>query len=83
MISKRSHFLLRSMFTAFALCIIGLVGSMLYYLYVVFVQHRTLEAVLGNSIPFHKALGGIGILGLVFFFAFLLSLMGKDNSGKS
>ena len=71
------------MSAAFAICCVGLTGGMLYDLYAVFLRHRTLESVLGNSIPFYKTLGGLGIVGMIFFFAFLFSLMAKSNQGKS
>jgi hypothetical protein len=71
------------MSTAFAICILGLIGGMLYDLYVVFLRHRTLESVLGNSIPFYKTLGGIGIAGMLLFFTFLISLISKNNQGKA
>jgi hypothetical protein len=82
MISKASRFLLYAMSAAFGICILGLIGGMLYDLCVVFLRHRTLESVLGNSIPFYKTLGGLGIVGMIFFFAFLFSLIAKGNQGK-
>jgi hypothetical protein len=81
--TKPSRFLLYAMSTAFATCILGLVLGMLYDLYVVFVHHRPLESVLSNSIPFYKTLGGLGILGMLFFFAFLFSLLTKNNRRNS
>lgn len=79
---KPSRFLLFAMSAAFGVCILGLIGGMLYDLYVVFLRHRTLESVLGNSIPFYKTLGGLGIIGMILFFVFLFSLIVKDNQGK-
>jgi hypothetical protein len=70
------------MMVAFGICVIGLLGGMFYYLFVVIVLHRTLESVLGNSIWFYKALGGIGILGFVLFVAFLFSLMAGGKSER-
>jgi hypothetical protein len=64
---------------AFGICIVGLVGGMGYYLSAVYLWHRTLENVMGNSIPFNKTLGCIGILGLILLFAFLISLMAERN----
>jgi hypothetical protein len=64
---------------AFGICIVGLVGGMAYYLSAVYLWHRTLENVMGNSIPFNKTLGCIGILGLILLFAFLMSLMAERN----
>jgi hypothetical protein len=80
--SRVSRYLLICMSFAFGICIVGLVAGMFYYLYMVFAAHRTLENVLGYSIPFYKTLGGIGVSGFVLFFAFLISLMAKNNSGK-
>jgi hypothetical protein len=79
---ESSRFLLAAMSVAFGICILGLMGGMLYDLCVVFLQHRTLESVLGNSIPFFKTLGGIGIAGMLLFFAFLISLISKKDQGK-
>jgi len=67
------------MSSAFGICILGLIGGMLYDLGVVFLRHRTLESVLGNSIPFYKTLGGLGIAGMFLFFAFLVSLISKKG----
>ncbi len=71
-----------AMSAAFCLSGVGLIGGMLYDLYVVFLRHRTLESVLGNSIPYYKTIGGFGILGMLFFFALLFSLLAKNNQGK-
>jgi len=80
--TRPSRFLLYAMSTAFAMCILGLLLGMLYDLCVVFLRHRTLESVLSNSIPFYKTLGGSGIAGMIFFFAFLFSLIAKNTPGK-
>ena len=80
--TKPSHFFLYAMSTAFSICILGLIGGMLYDLCVVLLRHRTLESVLGNSIPFYKTLGGIGIAGMIFFFLFLVSLVAGPRGGK-
>lgn len=77
-----SRFLLVAMSAAFGICILGLIGGMLYDLCVVFLQHRTLESALGNSIPFFKTLGGLGIAGMLLFFAFLISLISKKDQRK-
>jgi hypothetical protein len=82
MISKFSRSLLYAMSAAFGVCILGLIGGMLYDLCVVFVRHRTLESVLSNSIPFYKTLGGLGIVGMILFFTFLFSLIARNNQGK-
>jgi len=80
--TRPSRFLLYAMSTAFSICILGLIGGMLYDLGVVFLRHRTLESVLGNSIPFYKTLGGIGIAGMLLFFTFLFSLVSKTDHRK-
>jgi len=77
--TKASRLLLVAMSSAFGICILGLIGGMLYDLGVVFLRHRTLESVLGNSIPFYKTLGGLGIAGMLLFFAFLVSLISKKG----
>ncbi len=79
---RTSRMLLIAMSIAFTTCILGLFAGMVYYLCAVYVWHRPLESVLGNSIPYNKTLGATGILGLILFFAFLLSLLPKNNSGK-
>jgi len=81
--TKFSRFLLYAMSAAFGICCVGLIGGMLYDLYVVFLRHRTLESVLGNSIPYYKTIGGLGILGMLFFFALLFSLVARRDKGKS
>ncbi|HEY2117874.1 MAG TPA: hypothetical protein VGH37_01710 [Candidatus Acidoferrum sp.] len=78
--THRSRYLLIAMSVAFGICIIGVAGGMLYYLSAVYIWHRTLEDVMGHSIPFNKTLGSIGILGFILFFAFLISLMSERNS---
>jgi hypothetical protein len=77
-----SRLLLVAMSAAFGICILGLIGGMLYDLGVVFLRHRTLESVLGNSIPFYKTLGALGIAGMLLFFAFLITLISKKDQGK-
>jgi hypothetical protein len=80
--TKVSRLLLVAMSVAFGICILGLIGGMFYDLGVVCLRHRTLESVLGNSIPFYKTLGGLGIAGMLLFFAFLISLISKKDQGK-
>jgi len=71
------------MCTAFGLCIAGLVLGMAHDLFLVLRDHRTLESVLGNSIPFYKSLGAIGILGFLLFLAFLVSAVSNKNKGAN
>ncbi len=80
--TKLSRQLLIAMSATFAICILGLVAGMLYYLCAVYLWHRALENVMGSSITYNKTLGAIGILGFILFFAFLVSLMSKKKSGK-
>ncbi len=77
--SPLTRFLFLGMCAAFALCIFGLVAGTLYVLFVVFAHHRTLESVLGNSVPFFKSLGAIGILGFCLFLAFLISSVSGNH----
>jgi hypothetical protein len=78
----RSRFLLLGMSTAFGLCILGLLFGLLFDLYAVFLRHRSFENVLGNSIPYYKTLGAVGIAGMLLFFALLVSLIFTKNQGK-
>ena len=78
--NPRSRFLLIAMSTVFAICICGVLADMLYYLGAVYFAHRTLESVMGGSIRFNEILGALGILGMLFFFAFLFSLMAGKTS---
>lgn len=80
--TKPSRCLLIAMSAAFGLCVLGLLAGMVYYLSAVYFGHRTFESVMSNIIPFNKALGGIGILGMILFFAFLFSLMSDNRSEK-
>jgi hypothetical protein len=71
------------MAVSFALCILGLLLGMLYSLYESFIRHKDLEAILSRSIPYYKALGGLGILGMLLFFVFLiLQIFGKGNNNQ-
>jgi hypothetical protein len=77
--SRPSRLLLVAMSTAFGICIFGLLLGMFYDLYAIYVMHRPSENILGNSIPYNKALGGFGILGFALFLAFLVSLVSKKS----
>ncbi len=80
--NRHSRNLLIAMSTAFALCILGLIAGMLYYLCAVYIGHRTLESVMSHSILYNKTIGALGILGFILFFAFLISLTSKNNQEK-
>jgi hypothetical protein len=58
---------------------LGLVIGLFYDLYVVAIRHGQLENALGKSISYNKVLGGFGILGLVLFFAFILSAIAEKK----
>jgi hypothetical protein len=78
---RRAQFFFLAMCVAFSICIFGLLAGMAYVLFAVFAHHRTLDSVLGNSIPFFKTLGAIGVLGFLLFFAFLISsIMGRAKN---
>ena len=68
------------MSASFALCILGLLLGMLYSLYESFFRHQALESILSRSIPYYKALGILGIAGMLLFFIFLLlQISGKGD----
>jgi len=70
------------MSAAFGIAALGLVLGMCYILYLVAFHHGQLENVLGDSIPYNKTLGGLGILGMVLFFAFLFSAIADKKQDK-
>jgi len=75
-----SRLLLIAMSASFALCILGLLLGMLYSLYESFFRHQALESILSRSIPYYKALGILGIAGMLLFFFFLFfQIAGKGN----
>jgi hypothetical protein len=78
--NKSSKFLLIAMSAAFAICILGLSVGMIYSLYESFVHHQELWPVLSRVVGFYRALGALGILGFVLFFAFLFSLLGTHHT---
>jgi len=81
-INKRSRFLLIAMSATLGISCLGLILGMLYDLYFVFLRHRQLENVLGNSIAYYTTVGGLGILGVLLFFAFLFSAIAERRDGK-
>ena len=81
--SRRSRFLLIGMSSAFGTAALGLIAGICYDLYLVSFRHVQLENVLGTSIAYNKILGGFGILGMVLFFAFLLSAIADKRQDKS
>jgi hypothetical protein len=80
--SRFSRILFITMASLFAISAGGVIGGMLYSLYAVYVRHRRFDAILGACIPYYKVVGGIGILGLFFFFVFIFSLISVRNKGK-
>jgi len=81
--TKPAKFLLLSMSAAFGICIVGLILGMIYGLYESLARHRDLWTVLSRSILYYRILGGIGILGFLLFFAFLLSLMSTQHTNQN
>ena len=81
--TKPAKFLLLSMSAAFGICIVGLILGMIYGLYESLARHRDLWTVLSRSILYYRILGGIGILGFLLFFAFLLSLMSTHHTNQN
>lgn len=78
-----SRVLLISMSASFALCILGLLLGMFYSLYESFFHHQALETILGRTIPYYKALGLLGIAGMLLFFVFLFfQIAGKGKKPR-
>lgn len=67
---------------SFGAAVFGLIIGMCRDLYLVSMHHSQLENVLGNAIPFNKTLGGLGILGMMLFFAFLFSAIADKKQDK-
>jgi hypothetical protein len=80
--SRRSRFLLIAMSTALGIAALGLISGICYDLYLVSVRHMQLENALGTSIAYNKVFGGFGILGIILFFAFLLSAIADKKQDK-
>ena len=80
--SRRSRYLLIAMSTSLGIAVLGLVIGMFRDLYLVSVRHSQMENVLGNAIPYNKILGGLGILGMFLFFAFLFSAIADKKQDK-
>jgi hypothetical protein len=80
--TARSKFLFISMSTAFGICCLGLIVGLFQWLYATIYQHRSLEDILGHSIPYYKSLGGIGVAGFMLFFAFLISAATDKKQDK-
>ena len=81
--SRPSRLTFIAMCASFALCILGLILGMLYSLYESLFLHKTLETILSRTIPYYKALGLLGILGMALFFVFLFFQIAEKGSKKS
>ena len=80
--SRRSRFLLIAMSVCLGTAAFGLVMGMIYYLFLVSFHHGQLETILGGNILYNKILGGLGILGMFFFFAFLFSAIADKKQDR-
>jgi hypothetical protein len=80
--TRPSRYLLIAMSTALLASGVGVFLGMIRAFYAVFANHQTIEFVLGNSIPYNKAMAKIGLLGFILFFVFLVSIVIKDSSDK-
>lgn len=78
--STPTRILLYAMISSFSLSILGLLAGMAYTLFTLYSRHLTLESSLSQSISYHKAIGALGILGMILFFAFLLSAASSRRS---
>lgn len=77
--SRCSRFLLLSMFTCFSIYIAGLLAGMLYTLYESLLRHHEQWSVLSASFPYCNVLGAADVLGMLLFFAFLISLVSETR----
>jgi hypothetical protein len=77
-----SRFLFVAMASAFGLCCLGVVAGLIHSLYALHYQHRSLENILGNSIPYYQAVGGLGAAGFLLFLAFLISALSQKKQDK-
>jgi hypothetical protein len=59
-----------------------MLGGLIHGFYATAYQHRTLEDILGHSIPYYQYLGGLGIAGFLLFFAFLASAVSHKKQDK-
>ena len=77
--SRFSRVLFLAMVSLFTICTGGVIGGMLYTLYAIYSKHRRFDAVLSASIPYYKVVGAIGVLGMLFFFVFIFSLISRNK----
>ena len=70
------------MSAALGIAALGLIAGICYDLYLISIRHVQLDNVLGNTIAYNKILGGFGILGMILFFAFLLSAIADKKQDK-
>jgi len=77
--TRFSRLLFGSMCSAFGLCCLGMLAGLVHGIYATFCQHRSIEDILGNSIPYYQAVGAIGVAGFLLFLAFLVSSISGSN----
>lgn len=78
-----SRFLFIAMASAFGLCALGVAAGLVHSLYALAYHRRSLEDILGSSIPYYQAVGAIGVAGFLLFLAFLVSAASHKNKGAN
>jgi hypothetical protein len=71
------------MATALTISCLGLIAGLCHGVYATVYQHRSLENILGQSIPYYKSIGGLGFAGFILFFAFLISAVTDKKQDRS
>ena len=73
--SGRSKFLFYAMIAGFATSAFGVVLGLIYGTYATVVQHRDMESILRQTMPYHRIVGSIGVLAFLLLVCLLLSAM--------